>query len=230
MRFPTFIPAVFIQRKNRFTADVRLEGGDLAQAYVPTTGRLTGALRPGSRVWLEPAVNPNRKLLYTLALTMLESGGLCSVNAALANDLFEESLQLGHLEAFPYGSVEREVVFGHSRLDFRLSDGVNTCWAEVKSVTYVEDGFGLFPDAPTGRGRKHLFELAELSRRGDRVCAVFIAQREDAARFAPFEAVDPEFAAALRQVHQQGAEVHAYRGKVNLEGITIMEKIRVALT
>jgi len=230
MKFPKLVSSIFIDRRNRFTADVKLNGGDPAQAYVPTTGRLTGALRPGGRVWLKQAGNPDRKLPYTLALTTLENGGLCSVNAALANDLFVEALRLGRLEAFPYGIVEREVVFGRSRLDLRLSDGANICWVEVKSVTYVQDGIGMFPDAPTERGRKHLVELAELSQQGERVCAVFIVQREDAACFTPFEAVDPEFAARLRQVYQQGVEVHAYRCKVNLESITIMEKIRVALT
>jgi sugar fermentation stimulation protein A len=88
MQFPTLIPATFIKRDNRFIAGVQLETGYLASAFVPTTGRLTGALRPGCRVWLEPADDPNRKTAYTLMLTELEQGGLCCVNAIMANRCF----------------------------------------------------------------------------------------------------------------------------------------------
>jgi len=186
MQFPTLIPATFIKRNNRFIAGVQLETGRLASAFVPTTGRLTGALRPGCRVLLEPADDPNRKTAYTLVLTELEQGDLCSVNAIMANRLFYEAVINGHLSAFEYEQVEKEVTLGRSRLDFRLTQGDQVCWVEVKSVTYVRDGVGLFPDAPTGRGRRYLVELAKLVASGDQASAVFIAQRGDAARFAPY--------------------------------------------
>jgi sugar fermentation stimulation protein A len=114
-------------------------------------------------------------------------------------------------------------------LDFRLSDGDSTCWVEVKSVTYAEEGLGKFPDAPTGRGRKHLLELANLVQRGERACVVFIVQREDALRFEPYEAIDPDFTDTLRKVHREGVEVHAFRCAVSLQSIVIVETIPVAL-
>jgi len=225
VKFPELVPAVFIKRDNRFTAGVRLDAGGVSMAFVPTTGRLTGVLRSGCRVWLAPAADSKRKTPYTLTLAELEDGGLCCTDAALANRLFDEALHQGKLSAFPYTDIENEVPFGRSRLDFRLSDSAETCWAEVKSVTYAKEGVGMFPDAPTSRGRKHLRELAKLVARGDRASAVFIALREDAVRFAPFEAVDPAFAAALREVRAEGVEVHAYRCKVSLKEIEIAEEI-----
>ena len=229
MRFPPLHPGILIQRKNRFTAEVQLAEGKTIAAYVPTTGRLTGALSPGCRVWLSQAHNPERKTAYTLLLTELQQGGLCSVNAALANALFAEAVTKSALATFPCEHIEKEVAHGHSRLDFRLSSQDAICWVEVKSVTYVEDGVGMFPDAPTERGRRHLEVLAELAARGDLASAVFIAQRDDAYQFTPFEAVDPPFAQTLRQVHQQGVAIHAYRCEVSLEGITIEEEIPVVL-
>ena len=208
---------------------MRLEGGTPAAAYVPTTGRLTSALRPGCQVWLEPAADPNRKTANTLILTELEHGGLCSVNAITANRLFHEAVTLNHLAAFPYEKTENEVPYGRSRLDFRLSNNENTCWVEVKSVTFVDGGVGMFPDAPTARGRRHLETLAKLTASGDRASAVFIAQREDAARFTPYQAIDPVFAETLRQVHRAGVEVHAYRCEVSLDKITIAAEIPVEL-
>jgi sugar fermentation stimulation protein A len=59
---------------------------------------------------------------------------------------------------------------------------------------------------------------------------VFVAQREDAARFAPFEAVDPNFARDLRQTHQLGVEIHAYRCAVSTQRIEIVEEIPVDLS
>ena len=229
MKFGELVPATFIKKGNRFTAGVCLESGGATTAYVPTTGRLTGALRSGCRVWLEAAENPDRKTPYTLVLSELADGSLCSVNAYMANWLFKEAMTLGSLEVFPYSTVETEVPYGRSRLDFRLSEGEEVCWVEVKSVTYAEDGVGMFPDAPTGRGRKHLGELEKLAAEGQRASVVFIAQRGDAKRFAPFERIDPVFAAELRRVSELGVEVHAFRCSVSTEEVVIAEEIQTVL-
>lgn len=227
MKFPELVPGVFIQRNNRFTAGIRLESGGVTAAFIPTTGRLTGALRPGCRVWLEQVESAHRKTEFNLVLTELDHGGLCSVNAMMANRLFTEGVSAGRLTAFPYVHIDREVTLGRSRLDFRLTRGDEICWVEVKSVTYVEKGVGMFPDAPTGRGRRHLEELAKLAAGGARASAVFIAQREDPRLFTPFEDIDPMFAETLRRVHRAGVEVHAYRCDVHLEGIVIADEIPV---
>lgn len=229
MQFSELIPAFFVKKGNRFTAGVRLEAGGVSTAFIPTTGRLTGVLTPGCKVWLEKAENPDRKTPYTLVLSELSGGGLCSTNAYLANVLFGEAVGKRSLTAFPYETFENEVPIGHSRLDFRLSNAEEACWVEVKSVTYVENGVGLFPDAPTSRGRKHLGELEKLAENGDRACAVFVAQREDALTFAPYEAIDPEFAKALRHAVENGVEVHAYRCVVSPERVEIAEEIPLSL-
>jgi len=227
--FPELVPAKFIKRHNRFSAGVRLEQERVADVYVPTTGRLTGVLRPGCQVWLEPAENPDRKTRFTMALAELDSGGFCSTNAHLANNLFYEAVKKGELAAFPYRDIDREVSYGNSRLDFRLLEGDQACWVEIKSVTFAEDGIGRFPDAPTARGRRHLGELAKLVSLGERASVVFIAQREDAAKFAPFEEIDPDFAEVLRQITDLGVETHAFRCRVNKEYVRIDEEIPVDL-
>lgn len=229
MLFPELLPVTFIQRISRFTAVVGLSSGERTSAYVPTTGRLTGVLRRGGRIWLEPVTNQNRKLRYTLVLAELEQGGFCSVNATLANQLFEEALSNQRLEAFPCDEIRREVTYKDSRFDFRLAEQNQVCWVEVKSVTCVQEGVGMFPDAPTSRGQKHLRELAELAVLGDRASVVFVAQRGDATRFKPHETVDPEFTEVLRQAHAQGVEIHAYRCDMTLKGIEIADEIPVEL-
>jgi len=227
MIFPKLTPAIFIQRNNRFTAEVKLINGSRAIVYVPTTGRLSGVLHEGAQVWLEPSDNQNRKTAFTLALVELKQGGLCSVNAVMANRLFAEAVQQKHLDAFLYDHLESEVPLGKSRLDFRLNTGDDVCWVEVKSVTYVENGVGKFPDAPTARGTRHLETLFNQVAAGERASVVFISQREDANLFSPFTQVDPGFAKTLSQVHTLGVEVHAYRCRISLTEIVISEEIDI---
>jgi sugar fermentation stimulation protein A len=229
MKFPDLIPAVFLGRPNRFVAMVRFENGERAKAYVPTTGRLMNALQPGCRVWLAGTNDPHRRTKFTLLLTELANGGYCAVQAIQANHLFAKAVTAGKLPGFNYHQIEEEVPFGNSRLDFRLTRDGEHCWVEVKSVTYAAGGVCKFPDAPTGRGRKHLRELAKLAELGDRARVVFIAPREDTQAFTPFKEIDPEFTAVLSDVHQQGVEVHAYRCDVNLESISISSEIDTKL-
>ena len=86
---------------------------------------------------------------------------------------------------------------GSSRLDFYLENADERCWMEVKSVTLVEDGRGLFPDAPTERGRKHIAELTKLRQAGARAVALFVVQRADAHSVTANHRTDPKFAEAL---------------------------------
>lgn len=237
MRWPLPLHrATFVRRQNRFRAQVSLDGA-LLPVHVPNSGRLGELFVEGTlvRVALAPA-GSERKTGGDLVL--VEYGGiLVSVDARLPNRLVAEALGAGGLEPFhPYDTVQPEARVGQSRLDFLLSTsiagggpGSPRCWLETKSVTLVEDGVALFPDAPTARGVRHLAELARLKEEGDRVAVAFVVQRGDAEAFAPHPTADPVFAAALRQAHGEGVEVYAWRCAVNAEGSTITDRIAVLL-
>jgi DNA-binding sugar fermentation-stimulating protein len=107
-----------------------------------------------------------------------------------------------------------------SRFDFYLEGpGIPPALAEVKSVTLCADGKGLFPDAPTARGTRHVRELAEAVSAGFRAYAVFIAQREDILTVSPNRETDPKFAGALADAASAGVRLLAYRCKVSPEEI-----------
>ena len=225
MKYPPLQPGILIERKNRFSALVQLDGGKTTTAYVPTTGR-AGALQPGCRYgWNKRTILTQDRLHPPAERTA--GGGLCSVKATMANTLFAEAVSTGLLAAFLLQTLKRGHLWAQP-LTFACHH-LERCAAEVKSVTFVENGVGMFPDAPTTRGRRHLETLAELAAGGEQASAVFIAQRGDAQRFAPYETVDPEFAARLRQVNLAGVEVHAYRCDVRLDRIEIAEEISVVL-
>ena len=235
MQFPKLVYGYFIQRDNRFRASVLLEGHEV-KVHVRNSGRLQDLFTLGRRVWLAPATKAGRKTAYDLKLVELESG-LVSVDAHLPNKLFAEAMEKESLPAFRYQEIKGEVRSNDSRLDFRLSgpfaqvpgtsEVPGTCWVETKSVTLVEEGVALFPDAPTKRGSRHLRELMALRQEGERTTVVFVVQRADAHALAPHRGADPIFAQTLRKAVAAGVEAWAYTCHVTLDSIYITGNIPV---
>ena len=234
MQWPTpLLPARFVRRENRFCATVEHNGALLA-AHVPNSGRLGELFTPAAAVWIAPfQQQAGRKTACHLALVEY-AGTLVSVDARLPNRLVAEALAEDRLAPLAgYATVRTEARAGASRLDFLLDDGPDPsaprCWLEVKSVTLVQDGMALFPDAPTTRGVKHLEELAALRRAGERVAVGFVVQRADAAGFGLHPTADPVFAATLRRVQREGVEVYAWRCAVDRNTIQLTDQVPVAL-
>lgn len=225
MELPELVCGRFVRRDNRFRATVVVDGSE-TWAHVPNSGRLRELFTPDRPVWLAPAADQNRKTAYTLKLVEY-AGVLVSVDARLPSPLFEEALAAGRLSSLSFPIIEREVTRNDSRLDLRLSGPDGACWVETKSVTLVQDGVALFPDAPTGRGRKHLLGLIDAVESGDRAAVVFVVQRPDARCFAPYQEADPAFTAVLRQAAEAGVEVQAYTCWVSREMIAIVGEIPV---
>ncbi|CAI7997469.1 Sugar fermentation stimulation protein homolog, partial [Geodia barretti] len=170
-----------------------------------------------------------RKTRFDLALVDL-GFTLSSADARLPNGLVAEALELGGLGQFAeYSKVNREVPFGESRLDLMLDGSNGRCYIETKSVTLVVDGVGLFPDAPTERGAKHMRSLDQAVAEGHRAAVVFVVQRSDAVAFAPHETADPNFCSALRHSLSCGVEVFAYNCRVSEQSIELDSPLPVRL-
>ena len=228
MRFGSLVEAHFIRRLNRFAALVQLDGEERL-IHVANSGRMRELLLEGRRLLLKPAAGDHRKTAYDLALVDL-GYTLASADARLPNLLVYEALKEGRLTQFEgYSSFRREVVYGESRLDMVLEGAWNTCYLETKSITLVEDGVGLFPDAPTSRGLKHVESLSKAKREGHRAAVVFVVQRGDALEFAPHDSADPQFGSALRRASSTGVEVYAYVCSVTRDTIALANQIPVRL-
>lgn len=235
MQFPPLVEGRFIKRLNRFAALVDVDRREYL-AYVPNSGRLGELLVPGYRVLLAPAPAPThterkaeRKTAYDLAL--VDTGGvLASADARLPNRLVAEALAAGRLPQFAgYPTVQPEATFGDSRLDFRLSGPAGVCYVETKSVTLVEDGVALFPDAPTLRGVKHLHSLMAALDAGCAAAVIFVVQRADAEAFTLHDAADPLLGQTLRQAVAAGVSAYAYRCRLDEQSITLADAIPVLL-
>src|SRR4030095_5436143 len=217
------IPGTLIQRYKRFLADVRLDSGETITAHTANSGSMRGLVSPGNTVFLTFHDRPERKLRYSWEIVQV-GPTLVGINTSLPNLLVEEALRLGSLkELVGYRDLRREVPYGeNSRVDLLLSNGEQEkCYVEVKNVTLMEEGKAFFPDAVSERGRKHLGELARMVKQGHRSVLFYVVQRDDAHTVYPAEAIDPEYAKALRLAVKAGVEVVAYQAKVSLEEIAL---------
>jgi sugar fermentation stimulation protein A len=236
--FPgNMVEARFVARPNRFLLHCELDGaagsaGATASRLVPVhladPGRLKELLLPGQRVWIRPAASATRKTAWSAVLVEAPGGaGLVSVDTTMPNRLVHRALVAGALEELRGWTLERaEWRHGRSRIDFLLAREDRKLALEVKSVTLVEDGVALFPDAITARGARHVRELADLARQDGWAAAIlFVLQRDDAHRIEAARSIDPAFADALADARSAGVRILGRRCRVTLTHLELAEPV-----
>jgi sugar fermentation stimulation protein A len=72
----------------------------------------------------------------------------------------------------------------------------------------VIDCVACFPDAVTSRGLKHLVELQQQVRLGDRSVMLFLVQRRDVKVFNPADHIDPAYGKELGKGGQKRRRDH----------------------
>jgi len=213
------IAGILVRRYKRFLADIELANGSVITAHTPNTGSMMGCCTPGSRVWLADTGNPSRKYPFSWELVEAIPDILVGINTMLPNKLVREGIENGAIpELAGYGSIRTEVAYGreNSRIDLLLEDGPRgACYVEVKNVTLARDGVGLFPDAVSRRGSKHLRELEEMAALGHRAVIFFCAQRGDVREVRPADTIDPEYGETLRHAVANGVQALAYNASIN---------------
>lgn len=227
--FPDLVRARFVERPNRFVVNAVLDDGRPAVCHLGDPGRLVELLVPGAPLFVAAADAPHRKTAWTVKLVEAPSGDLVSVDTTLPNRLVARALAAGALEELAGWSVERrEFTVGGSRFDFLLRRPGRTRLLEVKSVTLVEGGVALFPDAVTARGARHLRELAAEASAGRQEAAVlFVVQRRVARLIRAAREIDPAFADALAGACRAGVELLGRRCRVGVDGVVLAAPIPV---
>ncbi|MBU9720840.1 MULTISPECIES: DNA/RNA nuclease SfsA [Bacillaceae] len=229
---PNLLPAIFVERPNRFIVKCRLEKtGEMVEAHLADSGRLLELLIPGKLIYLRKVEDPKRKTKYSSVIVEREDGnGWVSLNAQLPNKLAVMAVQgklIDSLKEWEY--VRSEYTKGHSRWDLLLAhkDGRNML-VEVKGATLVKEGLGTFPDAVTARGTKHVLELAQIQKEdGWETAILFIAQRNDIMSLKPAYHIDPAFGEAMQKAEKAGVKLLGCRADVTLEGIEVTDEIEV---
>lgn len=217
-----------LRRYQRFLADIETETGEVITAYCPATGRLTSCYQVGAPVEYTRVEKPGRKLDYDWWSIRMDSSWVV-IDTRPAPDLVRrhqnDAWAPPHWKRArwePEPSLEEG-----GRLDFRLCDGEREEWIEVKSVTWCRGETGLFPDAPTRRGRRHLRELIKRARRGQKARLVMVSMRSDVRRVKPSRLIDPEFARLLGQARKEGVSLMGLQSRVGARDIQITGRIPV---
>jgi sugar fermentation stimulation protein A len=223
------VRGTFLSRRQRFFADVRLDGGPIVVAHCANPGSMLGVSDPGSAVYVSGQDAPGRKLAWSLEAIRVGRGWV-GVHPGRANALVEEAIRRSRIpELAGYASLRREVVIGEgSRADFLLEDPRRPpCWVEVKYVTLAHRRTGLFPDSVSVRAARHVRELAARARAGDRAVLVFACPRSDVDAVGPADAIDPAYGSAFREARAAGMEALARRVRVRRRGLTVAEALPV---
>ena len=204
IKYENTVPGTFVRRVNRFIAEVMIND-NLERVHVKNTGRLRELLVPGAKVTLQKAADPGRKTAYDLISVYKPELEWVNIDSLAPNKLVKLWL-MGQ----DFDIVKPEFTFGDSRFDFYMERDGEKYLTEVKGCTLAADlkrGIGLFPDAPTKRGVKHLDELAAAAKKGYHCRIAF---------------VQPEFGQALRRAAEAGVQVVCYGCRVEADSIEIV--------
>ena len=222
---------IFLERKNRFAAEIEI-GGRTEICHVRNTGRCRELFIKGTDVIVQKNDAPARKTSYDLIAVYKEKNGkkeLVNVDSQIPNSAAQEWLEKGGFLA-DLTLLKREKTFGNSRFDFYLEWGSgHRAFMEVKGVTLDIDGTAYFPDAPTERGLKHVEELCECIRQGYEAYLLFVVQMKGIRAVSPNMRTHPEFGEALKRAEACGVRLLAYDCRVEEDAITIDQPLPVIL-
>lgn len=201
MKYQNVVKAKFIARPNRFIAEVEIDGKQEI-VHVKNTGRCKELLIPGCEVYLTAPGTPNRKTKYDLIAVVKNTGVLFNIDSQAPNQVVKE-----WLATKDYTLVKPEYTYGESRIDFYMEKGNDKYLMEVKGCTQEIDGMGYFPDAPTERGVKHIYELIKAKKEGYHAMLAFVIQMEGVTEVRPNVETHPEFGVALETAKEAGVEI-----------------------
>ena len=226
MRYSKVTGGIFLNRPNRFIAEVEIEGC-IERVHVKNTGRCRELLVPGGKCFLSDSENPARKTRYDL-IAVQKGELLINMDSQVVNTLVEEYLKKGTLFSKD-ALIRREVTYGNSRFDFYIEDGRRKIFLEVKGVTLENEGIASFPDAPTERGVKHLKELIAASKEGFETYVFFVIQMKGVKFFTPNDVTHPAFGETLRYAAEQNVKIIAMDCQVTPDSLLIDAPVEIKL-
>ena len=221
MKYKNITRAVFLNRPNRFIAEVDIDG-QKEIVHVKNTGRCKELLIPGCEIWLTAPGTPGRKTKYDLVAVRKNTGVLFNIDSQAPNKVVKE-----WLEKQDYNKVVPEYRYGESRIDFYMEkldkDGtLHKYLMEVKGCTLEIDGIGYFPDAPTDRGVRHIRELMKAKEEGFNTALAFVIQMDGVTEVRAYTKMHPEFGIAMEDAKKAGVEILFLRCHVEPDQLEIL--------
>tara|TARA_B100001057_G_scaffold348924_1_gene350290 strand:- start:117 stop:842 length:726 start_codon:yes stop_codon:yes gene_type:complete len=232
---PPLESATLIKRYKRFLTDIKLPDGSERTIHCANTGAMTGCATPGNTVWYSTSDNAKRKYPNSWEISETDKGHRICVNTARANQLAVEAIENKTIvELLGYNALRTEVKYGseNSRIDILLEDNEKPpCYIEVKSVTLLDEqetsteGQGFFPDAVTTRGQKHLRELTEMVKSGNRAVLLFTVLHSGIEKVSAAHHIDAKYSLLLKQAQDAGVEVLCYKAELSSTQIQLKQSV-----
>lgn len=228
MKYNNIIQGKFLERPNRFIAYVEING-EKQVCHVKNTGRCRELLIPDeSIVYVEDhGTDTNRKTRYSL-IAVEKNKYLINMDSQAPNKVVHEWLTGGKFKP-DVTDVKMEYKYGNSRIDAFFKRGDKNCLMEVKGVTLEDNGVVRFPDAPTERGVKHIYELMKAVKEGYEAYIMFVVQMKGVKYFEPNDVTHKEFGEALRKAEKAGVNIVAADCSVEPDTLSIADYVKVRL-
>lgn len=217
---------IFRKRINRFTAEIEIDG-TVEICHVKNTGRCGELFVDGADVIVQHCEGAARKTSYDL-IAVYRDGLLFNTDSQSPNKIVYEYIKSGGIFQNSI-FVKPECKYGQSRFDFYIETENKKIFAEVKGVNFLKGDTAYFPDAPTERGVKHIYELCSCVEEGYEAYIIFVAQTEAAKCVAPNDNTHKEFGDALRYAALNGVNIAAFNCIVEENFISINKEISVCL-
>jgi len=228
MKYNNIIQGIFLKRVNRFIAHVLVDHTEHI-VHVKNTGRCRELLIAGALVILEPSQNPERKTAFSL-IAVYKGDRLINMDSQVPNYVVFEALQAGGIpELGVPEKIKKEVTYGNSRFDIYFESAQQQHFIEVKGVTLEEKRIVLFPDAPTVRGTKHVYEMIKAVEAGYGGTIFFLIQMQNVDYFRPNVKMDKDFAKALSLAKAKGVILLAYDSVVHEDEIVLGVRVPILL-
>ncbi|MDF2685684.1 MAG: sfsA [Clostridia bacterium] len=216
----------FISRSNRFIAEVEVDGSKNL-CHVKNTGRCRELLIESAEIFVQFDDKAGRKTKYSL-INVIKGKRLINIDSQAPNKIFYEWILKDNL----FKNIEKikpEYTYKNSRFDFYVKTSEKDILIEIKGATLEENGVVLFPDAPTERGLKHIYELCDARLNGYDSYIIFIIQMKDVLYLSPNFKTHKAFGDALLYAESHGVNVLAFDCIVTENSIDVNKKVNVIL-
>ncbi len=228
MKYSNIVSGTFINRPNRFIAEVEIDG-KMGIAHVKNTGRCREILLPGTEIYLQHVASATRKTQYSL-ISARKGNLLINIDSQVPNQVVYDAIVHHEINEFQnIISVKREVTYNQSRFDLYFETKTEKGFIEVKGVTLEKDSIAMFPDAPTERGTRHILEMIDAVKEGYKGYLFLLIQMKGCHSFEPNAITDPKFAETLKLASDNNVQILAYDCNVTEDSIDISDRIPVVI-
>ena len=215
-----------LERVNRFVVRAELDGVEIL-CHNTNTGRLHDYLVPG-RVGLAIPIN-GRKLRYRV-IGILDGDGYSLIDTYSQALVFEKLIEMDLIPWLKgYKIVARHPKILNSKLDYLLRKIDEEILVEVKSAVLRNGDAASYPDCPTERGRRHIRDIIDLYKDGNRVMIVFLAALPNVVCFTPYRDGDPVIYDLIRRAYSLGVPVKSISFFLDEDGYVVIYNLDLPL-